>query len=149
MNTLDVRVWIVLIHLAATLFMTGLIWFVQIVHYPLFKSVGESAFLGYESEHVRRTSWVVGPAMLVELVTALLIVLWPDPFASVWLRWGGTALLIVAWASTAALQIPCHRRLEQGFEPRVHRRLVTTNWVRTVAWSGRSVLAVMMLTSLT
>jgi hypothetical protein len=29
-----------LLHLAATLYMVGVIWFVQVVHYPLFSKVG-------------------------------------------------------------------------------------------------------------
>jgi hypothetical protein len=29
---------------ASTLFMTGLSWFVQVVHYPLFAAVGPDAF---------------------------------------------------------------------------------------------------------
>ena len=33
---------IFLAHIAATLFMCGAIWFVQIVHYPLFEQVGTS-----------------------------------------------------------------------------------------------------------
>lgn len=27
--------WLLVAHVVATLFMTGLIWFVQVVHYPL------------------------------------------------------------------------------------------------------------------
>ena len=37
----DADVLLLLLHAAATLFMTGLIWFVQVVHYPLFARVGE------------------------------------------------------------------------------------------------------------
>lgn len=38
-------------HAAATLWMTGLIWFVQVVHYPLFALVGSTGFAAYESAH--------------------------------------------------------------------------------------------------
>lgn len=62
---------LLLVQSAATLFMTGLIWFVQVVHYPLFGSAGRDIFAGYERAHQRRTGWVVGPPMLVELATAL------------------------------------------------------------------------------
>ncbi len=39
------------VHLAATAAMTGLIWFVQVVHYPLFDLVGRAQFVGYEAAH--------------------------------------------------------------------------------------------------
>ncbi len=50
---------------AAALFMTGLIWFVQIVHYPLFarvlRNTAPDAFRAYEASHANRTSFVVFP----------------------------------------------------------------------------------------
>ena len=64
---------ILLTQVFATLFMVGLIWFVQIVHYPLYANVGREQFPEYEALHNRMTTWVVGPAMLVELVTAVLL----------------------------------------------------------------------------
>lgn len=63
-------------HLAATAAMVGLIWFVQIVHYPLFALVGTAEFPRYEAAHTRSTSFVVGPAMAVEGISALAIAAW-------------------------------------------------------------------------
>jgi hypothetical protein len=45
----------------------------------------------------------------------------------------------------ARLQAPRHVALRRGFDPSVHARLVATNWIRTAAWSARSVLALAML----
>ena len=59
-----------LAHVAATAAMTGLIWFVQLVHYPLFARVGVADFTAYEREHVRRTGLLVAPLMLLEALTA-------------------------------------------------------------------------------
>lgn len=127
-------------NLASTFYMVGLIWFVQLVHYPLLARVGESEFASFERAHVARTGPVVGPPMLVELATALLLVVSPPaqvPSAALWL---GLALLGVVWASTGLLQVPSHRRLEMGFDARAHHRLVATNWIRTVAWTARGIL---------
>ena len=57
---------ILLLQAAATLPMVGLIWFVQIVHYPLFGEVGHDRFADYERNHQNRTTLVVAPLMLVE-----------------------------------------------------------------------------------
>ncbi|MFM7749342.1 MAG: hypothetical protein ACKOTF_15395 [Opitutaceae bacterium] len=123
-------------HAAATLFMTGVIWFVQIVHYPLFGRVGVAEFPAYEREHARRTGWVVGPAMVVELLLALALAARGGVLA-----WAGLALLGVIWASTAFVQVPLHRRLERGADTAARRRLVRTNWIRTAAWTARAVIA--------
>lgn len=122
--------------------MVVLIWFVQIVHYPLFRGVGEAGSAGYALEHQRRTTRVVGPAMLVEAGTAAWRVLRPPPgVRSTLPLWVGAGLLAVVWLSTALLQVPAHRALSEGFDPAAGARLVRTNWLRTLAWSARGVLA--------
>lgn len=132
--------WLLLVEFAATAYMTGLIWFVQIVHYPLFGSVGRDEFPRYETRHASLTTWVVAPPMLVELATAILLV-WLRPaeinFAS---QVVGGALLAVIWLSTFLVQVPCHDRLAASFDAAIHRRLVVSNWLRTIAWTLRSVL---------
>jgi hypothetical protein len=139
---------LLLAHLAATLFMTGVIWVVQVVHYPLFGRVSAEGFPAYEGEHTRRITWVVGPAMAAELAAAILLVYQRPPGVPGWQPWAGLALLAVVWLSTAFLQVPRHRRLAAGYDPAVHAGLVATNWVRTVAWSLRGALALAMAGSM-
>ena len=55
-----------LVHVGATLFMVGVIWFVQVVHYPLFSRAGLEKVSLYSEAHSRLTTYVVGPPMLVE-----------------------------------------------------------------------------------
>ena len=64
-------VLVLVVNLASTLAMTGVIWFVQVVHYPLFASVGAEGFSRYEALHATRTGWVVAPLMLCELVASV------------------------------------------------------------------------------
>jgi hypothetical protein len=136
---------IIAIHACATLFMAGLIWFVQVVHYPLFARVGADGFTGYSEAHQRLTTLVVGPAMLVEAVTAALLVFMRPAGVSPALPWAGLALLGAIWLSTAFLQVPLHGRLASGFSSEACDALVSTNWIRTVAWSLRGCLVAWMI----
>lgn len=138
---------LVLIHLVATLFMTGVIWFVQVVHYPLFADVGGEAFRGYQQRHVQRTGWVVGPPMLLEAATATALLV--EPAAELSFAWAAVngGLLGVIWLSTWLSQVPQHNRLLGGFLPEAHRKLVAGNWIRTVVWSIRSLLLLTAVTS--
>ncbi len=136
---------VLMLHLAATLFMVGVIWFVQVVHYPLLASVGRAEAVAYEHAHARRTAWVVGPPMLIELTTGVLLLWVRPPCVSLTQTLAGVALLAVVWISTLLVQVPCHDRLSQAFDSSVHRRLVSTNWVRTSAWSLRGLLVVWMV----
>ena len=134
-----------LLHAAATLFMTGLIWFVQIVHYPLFAAVGVQGFSAYADVHVRLTTAVVAGPMLVEMVTGLLLY-WHRPVgvAKALLGWGVVSLLLI-WTSTWLLQVPQHRILSLAFDAEAHSLLVATNWLRTGTWSLRSLLALAII----
>jgi hypothetical protein len=132
------------VHVAATWLMIGLIWFVQIVHYPLLGKIGLNEFTAYEQRHTELTSFVVGPAMFIEGISGLLLC-WFRP-ANLPLEWAvlGVLLLIIIAASTAFIQVPCHDRLCKEFTTITHRRLVRTNWLRTVAWSLRGLLVCAM-----
>ena len=132
---------------AASWMMTGLIWFVQVVHYPLYTRVGLAEFPLYHADHARLTTWVVAPVMLVELVAAVvrrtsLTATWTAAgFNAVTVRQArraadlGLALTLVNWVSTALIQVPLHGRLDEGFDAGTIAALVGSNWVRTVAWS--------------
>lgn len=136
---------ILLANAVSTLFMTGLIWFVQIVHYPLFAAVGTDRFTEYSRLHQSLTTLVVGPPMLVEAITAGLLVVARPQAIPAWLAWAGLGLVALIWLSTAFLQVPAHGRLSQGFDPATGSWLVSTNWIRTAAWSARAAVVVLML----
>lgn len=125
--------------------MTGVIWFVQIVHYPLFNRVGENDFVRFESAHAALTTMVVFPAMLLELVSAAALLLHHFEESVAWRYWLGLGLLAVIWFSTMFIQVPKHSELSAGFNAAVHASLVATNWIRTVAWSLRSLLALWLI----
>ena len=128
--------------------MTGLIWFVQIVHYPLFSQVSNDNFIDYEIQHSDLTTYVVIIPMFVELITAIMLLIYKPEGIATWLLWLGAALVGVIWLSTAFLQVPAHSILSTGFNVDAHQQLVLSNWVRTVAWSARTVIVFWCLSKL-
>ena len=128
-------------HLVSSAVMTGLIWFVQVVHYPLFALVGGEQSVAYALQHQRRTSFVVGAPMAVEGVTAMAIVAFAPEGVSRW--WGVTGLVLLGLVlgSTVMLQVPDHARLAKAYDEAVVRHLVRSNWIRTVGWTLRCALA--------
>lgn len=131
---------LLVVHAAATFFMTGVIWVVQVVHYPLFSFADRANYPAFAAAHGRLITLIVGPAMLAELVTAVLLVFRPPPTLSLRAALTGLALVAIIWASTALLQVPAHGQLAQGYDGRAHAFLVQSNWLRTVAWTARSLL---------
>ena len=120
--------------------MFGVIWLVQLVQYPLFDRVGQDAFPAYHAGHVSKITLVVLPLMAVELVTAgLLTWLYASKQQAVVVWYVSLILLLVIWLSTALVQVPQHDGLAPRFQAGIHKKLVTGNWIRTAAWSGRVV----------
>ncbi|GAB5519058.1 MAG: hypothetical protein RhofKO_13090 [Rhodothermales bacterium] len=141
----DASFWLMTAHIASTFIMLGVILIVQVVHYPLFAKVGEATYVAYQADHMRLITYIVFPAMLVELLTAIALVFTPPIGVPTWLCWVGLALVAVIWASTALLQVPIHSMLTAGFDATAHQRLVATNWIRTMAWLLRGGLVAWML----
>ena len=129
---------ILLIHTAATWALVGLIWTIQLVQYPGFAHVGAAEFSRFHQHHSARITWVVAPLMAGELLTGLALVGGQPTGMSQGLWWAGLALIGVNWAQTAFVAVPLHKRLSGG-DVEAQRRLVATNWIRTVAWSARGV----------
>lgn len=139
---------VLLANLFATCFMAGVIWIIQVVHYPLFDHVSPEQFCRFHQRHSRSISAVVALPWLVELLTsAVLVFLLNESVSPVWqiLVWTGAVMAIFPVALTIWLQIPCHQALANRFDTQVHRRLVVTNWLRTLAWSLHALVATAMM----
>ena len=131
---------LLLVNLATTLFMTGLIWFVQVVHYAMFSDVGTDVFTAYHTKHMTRTTWVVGPIMILEGIAGVLFPFFVDASLKP-LAWTALVLLLLVWLSTFAAQVPRHNQLHrEGFDAACCDRLCRTNWIRTFGWTARGVV---------
>lgn len=129
-----------LLNLISTWYMVGLIWMVQIVHYKMFDRVGEDVFVKYAVDHARLITPIVAIPMLIELATAAGLLAVAPPGVSKVALSVGLGLVLLVWASTAALQVPCHEQLAGGFDAAIYQKLVSTNWIRTIGWSARGAL---------
>lgn len=127
----------------SALAMTGVIWFVQIVHYPLFGAVGRAQWPSYHAGHTRRTGYVVAPLMLAELASAAVLAARDQTTLAV----AGLVLAAATWALTFGVAVPLHGRLEHAFDARTARRLVTAGWARTAAWTAHGCVALALLHS--
>ena len=135
--------WLVA-NLAATAVMVGFIWTIQLLSYPMMAAVPTDGFAAYEAVHARRVATLLAVIAPAEVVAAAGVALFVDDVPA-WLSVGAGALLVAIWVSTALFFAPLHVRLGDGFDPVLHRRLVTTNWLRTAAWTARGAAAIAMI----
>ena len=128
------------IQMATTWAMTGIIWFVQLVQYPSFANVDPASFPDFHAHHSNSISMIVAPLMIAEAVSGVAFLWAPLRVQTPTQIWLGIGLIAFIWASTLLLQVPAHRQLDSGFDEGTWRMLVRSNWLRTIAWSARAAL---------
>jgi hypothetical protein len=132
--------FLLLANIASTLFLTGVIWVVQLVQYPFFAYIKPESFTKYHDDYRFWITPVVAPPMIVELLSSIFLVFYPPENIDSRLILFGLILTVITWASTFFRQVPLHEKLAAGFDAKTHAALVHTNWLRTAAWSLRALL---------
>ncbi len=133
---------ILITNLVSIVFLTGVIWIIQVVQYPFFAQIGAENFPNYHASHTFWITPVVAPAMIIELITSMFLIIYPSENIDSKLFWLGLILTLIVWASTFFLQVPMHEKLAQGFDADAHKFLVNSNWIRTITWTLHSFLVV-------
>jgi hypothetical protein len=126
---------IFLVNTFASFFLTGLIWTVQLVHYPSFRFISNDNYQDFQNHHVNSIDKIVIPVMVAEITTSFGL-FWVDGFLS--LNAFGFYLVLLIWVSTGIFSVPAHSKLEDGKNDKAINQLVSTNWIRTVLWTIKS-----------
>ncbi|MBR9977472.1 MAG: hypothetical protein KFH87_05240 [Bacteroidetes bacterium] len=131
-----------LLQVFCTFALTGIIWFMQIVHYPLMRKVGKGRFVVYARAHLMLATFIIAPLMLLEATAVFYGLISQTHWIADEASRLGAVLLLIIWIITFALHLPQQRKLEREFEARAYRRMLFGNWVRCYGWSFRSIILV-------
>ena len=130
---------LLLVHAAATWVLVGVVWVVQLVVYPSFRTTGPTpVWTAVHEAHTRAITAVVAVPWAVQGVSlaTLLVRDGPSP-----LRVLTGALALSTVLVTVLVSVPLHARLGRAYDDAAARRLVRTNWLRTAAWTAGAVCA--------
>jgi hypothetical protein len=128
--------WVFGVNILLTAYLTGLIWTIQVVHYPLFAKVGKEVFREYHAEHNVLITWVVMLPMIAELALSAWLIAQRPAKVPVLLAWGGLVLTAIIWLATFFVACVYHAELFAiGYNLQVINNLVNANWIRTIAWT--------------
>lgn len=134
---------VIAVHALVAAMMAGLIWTMQVVHYPLFARISAADAETYQRDHMRRITQLVGPLMVVQGVLVWVLFLAPPDGVERWLVTASGLAQALALGWTAAYFAPLHGRLaDEGYSAAAVRRLVQANWIRTIAWTTSAATAV-------
>ena len=130
--------FVLLGHLIFTSIMTGVIWVIQIVHYPSFHFIEKELYTAFQKFHMNKISIIVIPIMLAELITGMMLFLdksSKSPFLII-----SFVILVLIWLITGVFFSKAHNELMMGYQELVVNQLVVMNWIRTLLWTLRLLL---------
>ena len=130
--------FVLLGHLIFTSIMTGVIWVIQIVHYPSFHFIEKELYTAFQKFHMNKISIIVMPIMLAELITGIMLFLDKSskrPFLII-----SFVILVLIWLITGVFFSKAHNELMTGYQELVVNQLVVMNWIRTLLWTLRLLL---------
>ena len=136
---------ILLINIFSAFFATGLIWTIQLVHYPSMRFVSRDKFELFHSFHQLRISIIAMPLMAIELITTIILFMQNIDNESSLIFKINLIIVTLIWFSTFFIQVPLHQKLSKGKKTSLIDKLVLTNWFRTVLWTLRSILIIFFL----
>jgi len=135
-------IWLA-VHLVSVAVLAGVGWVVQMVVYPAFRLVGADGWAQYHTAHTRAITRVVALPWLAQgISTAALLLARPGGLLPVGVL---AALAVITVATTVVTAVPAHGRLAAAREPADVTLLLRANLVRTLAWTGSTVLAAALL----
>ena len=132
---------LLLVHLVATAVLTGMVWVVQLVVYPAFRTVGPTAAWGvYHRRHTGAMAAVIALPWAVQgLTVGLLLLRRPGPLVLLTAALAAGTVLV-----TVLVSVPLHTRLGEAYDDAAARRLLSTNWWRTAAWTAGTCCAAVL-----
>ena len=134
-----------LIHLCVTWAMIGAVWFVQFVHYPVYRFLQKKDFYTFQKHHIKQTKALAIPVMVVEAITGILL-LWGWGGSALWAyAWINFFLLILIWVSSFHFCMKCHNQLSHEYSPHLILRLLHIHQVRTCFWTARGLLLFLVI----
>ena len=136
--------YLFVIHLVSTSFMVGVIWIVQLVHYPTFLFIDEQKSYDFQKFHMSRISYIVMPAMTTELFSGIYIFIYSNMAIDSNLFLLALTILIINWIITALVFVKMHNKLLINYKIEIISLLVKWNWLRTLLWSVRLILLLRM-----
>ena len=124
--------------------MCGLIWTIQIVHYPFFKFINNQDFYKAHIFHQQKISFIVVPLMLIELSTGIYI-LYLYLESNFLFYFINLLIIFIIWATTFFIMVPIHKTLLLNNSIKNIKKLIFFNWIRTISWSLKSILLLYLL----
>jgi hypothetical protein len=125
--------------------MVGIVWFQQIVYFPLFRYLGRGVDPNYFGHQRDRMTMLTFPIMTLEFLTAATIFItaaFSGEAGRATYKIYGLAFFVLLGLHMVTFQMirPMISKLSMEVDEQICRRLVRWNWTRTMGWTVRAIL---------
>ena len=132
-------VYIIYLNVLFNVYLIAISIIVQFIVYPSFNKILES-FTEYHKRYTKQIFWIVGPVMILEILTSLLLIL---NELDIYLIPGLIVLLL--WMLTFIYIVPLHKELSKQFQTNKHIKLLKLNFVRIILWALKFFVLIIIL----
>jgi hypothetical protein len=123
-----------LFEIIITSILVGLIWTIQVVHYPSFLYVGTNDYMAFHNFHMGAITLIATPLMIMEVLFAFLSLKFHN-YQSSKTTFCVFFILIAIWLTTFFITVPIHNQLLVTKNEQFIHKLVLMNWIRTFLWT--------------
>ena len=132
-------------HFISTSIMVGVIWIIQLVHYPTFLYIDKQKYFNFQKFHMSKVSYLVMPTMTVELISGIYMLLDSENLIENNLFLLAFSFLILNWVITGLVFVKIHNSLLIEYKMQTILLLVKLNWIRTILWSLRLIFLTVII----
>jgi hypothetical protein len=135
-----------LLHLVSCWSLIGVIWIIQLVHYPAYRFIDVTQFTQYQLFHSKQITYFVAPMMLLEFASSVWMLYQAiQTKTNLTLLSVSFVLLLMIWALTFFKIVPLHNQLQFGKDTSMIEQIIQLNWWRTILWSARGLLLLKLI----
>lgn len=135
--TVDLIASILFFHFFLTFFMTGVIWLIQLIHYPSFSFIDKNKYSKFQTFHMNKITPIVGPIIILEVSTGFYLLYFFNSESIFFLI--NFLINILILMMTIIVFGTIHKKLIDGFKTSLFKKLISLNWIRTFLWSLKSI----------
>lgn len=124
-----------LFNLISTLLIAGILWFVQLVHYPLFNEMPAKNMVNYGYYHMQKISGIINLLFIIDFITIVFLLLLVNSDLSATLMLINISIFLFIVILTRITFLPIYQQISKNPNSILITKLINLNWIRTLVWS--------------
>jgi len=132
-------------HFLLCIAVTGVVWFMQVVHYPLLTYTNPDKWTEFNEKRRMYTMMLTYPLMAFEALTGFTLILLATQSPSYPYLAVSLGILLALLIYTFMYLNPLLKKMTGPADEISHKKFIKLHWVRTIGWSLRLLLLILVV----